>query len=263
MNKMYLGLAVLGSAAVIWGCGGKVEDDSGQTGTAKGMAAQTGQATGAGAIASGTVTETMNSGGYTYVLVDTGDKSVWVAAPEFSVEVGAVVTVPSGMPMPNYHSKTLDRTFDMVYFAESVQVQGQEGSAGASGGMQMPPGHPQMGTGTSAPPADVDLSGIEKAPGGMTVAEVYAQRNDLTGKEVTVRGKVVKSLSGIMGRNWIHIQDGTGAAGENDLTVTTAKPVEVGDLVLVKGVAAVDKDFGAGYFYPVILEEATVTVESE
>jgi hypothetical protein len=111
--------------------------------------------------------------------------------------------------------------------------------------------------------APVDLSGIAKADGGKTVAEVFAGKDALAGKPVTVRGKVVKSNSGIMGKNWIHVRDGSGSDGTNDLTVTTttAQP-NVGDTVLVTGPVSLNKDFGMGYQYDVIVEDAQVTVET-
>jgi len=62
-----------------------------------------------------------------------------------------------------------------------------------------------------------------------------------------------------MGKNFVHIQDGTGSAGTNDLTITTQDVVRVGDQVVATGVVTVARDFGAGYSYPLILEEASVT----
>jgi hypothetical protein len=100
-----------------------------------------------------------------------------------------------------------------------------------------------------------------KAKNGKTVAEVYAAREDLAGKPVLVRGRVVKFFPKIMGKNWVHLQDGSGSEGTNDLTVTTDTMVKVGDLVLVSGMVSVDRDFGHGYSYTVILEDAEVTVE--
>jgi len=95
---------------------------------------------------------------------------------------------------------------------------------------------------------------------GRTVAELYTQKSELSGKTVALRGKVVKYSAGIMGRNWIHLQDGSGdaTAGTHDLTVTSNDTAAVGDTVLVQGTVTVDKDFGAGYFYAVIVEEASV-----
>jgi hypothetical protein len=111
--------------------------------------------------------------------------------------------------------------------------------------------------------ATVDVSGVAQAEGGKTVAEVFAEKDALAGKPVTLRGKVVKSNVGIMGKNWIHVRDGSGSDGSNDLTVTTttAQP-NVGDTVLITGPLVLNKDFGMGYQYDVIVEDAQVTIET-
>jgi hypothetical protein len=116
------------------------------------------------------------------------------------------------------------------------------------------------------PSAEVDLGGIVKADGGKTVAELFAEKDTLAGQKVTVRGKVVKTNSGIMGKDWVHVRDGSGAEGTNDLTVTSnagaAALPNVGDLILVTGTVALNKDFGMGYQYPVIVEDAEVKAEA-
>jgi len=124
----------------------------------------------------------------------------------------------------------------------------------------MPPGeaHPAP----VAPMADVDLAGIAKADGGKTVAEVFAEKDALAGQPVTFRGKVVKTNPDIMGKNWLHVRDGSGEEGTNDLTITTAGTMPaVGDTVLVTGTVTLNKDFGMGYAYDVLIEDAEVTVE--
>jgi hypothetical protein len=207
----------------------------------------------------GTVIETANATGYTYVHFDTGEQKVWAAAPEFAVEVGETVTISGPMPMHNHYSRTLDRTFELVYFVARVEVEGAEGRPA-----EPPSGKPswmQGGRGAAAKPVEVDLSGIEKAAEGKTVAELYAGKADLAGKEIVVRGRVVKSTSGIMGKNWLHVRDGTGAPGSDDLTVTTDATVETGSKVLVRGRLTADRDFGAGYKYEIIVENAEITVE--
>jgi len=201
----------------------------------------------------GTVVETMNSGGYTYILVDTGSEKVWAAAPEFAVKVGDDVVVPNGMVMQNHTSKTLDRTFETILFVDAVQVGGAVASLPE--GAAVPEDH----TKPTVTVEDVDLSGVAKAK--QTVAEIFAQKDALAGKEVAVRGKVVKFSQQIMQTNWIHLQDGTGAEGTNDLVVTTDAVVAKGDTILVKGVVTANKDFGFGYKYDVIIEGAQVTVE--
>lgn len=102
---------------------------------------------------------------------------------------------------------------------------------------------------------------IAKAKGGYTVEELFAKKDTLKGKKVAVRGKVAKISEGIMGRTWIHLQDGSGKQGTNDITVTTNQSASVGDVVLITGNLITDKDFGAGYKYAVMIEDATVKVE--
>lgn len=206
----------------------------------------------------GNVAETINTGGYTYVQVDTGSEKIWAAAPEFEVNVGDEVSVPKGMPMKDYYSKTLDRTFDVVYFVANISIAGA-GQATA----QLPEGHPGS-THKNIPVSaskNIDFSGIKKPGGGKTIAEIYDEKDKLAGKEVTLRARVVKYNPNIMGKNWIHLQDGTGTEDTHDLTVNTATNVEVGDTVLVSGVLVIDRDFGYGYQYDVIIEDARVTIE--
>jgi hypothetical protein len=123
----------------------------------------------------------------------------------------------------------------------------------------LPANHPSLAGKTA--PAKVDFTGLKPAKGGKTVAEVYAASAKLAGKAVTIRGKVVKYHANIMGRNWLHIQDGTGSAGSNDLLITSNDRAKLGDTVLITGKVAINKDFGAGYKYNVMVEGAKVKVE--
>jgi hypothetical protein len=205
----------------------------------------------------GTVVETMNAGGYTYVRVDTGDEQIWAAAPEFRVAVGDHVVVPTELPMRDHYSKTLDRTFDLVYYAGAIRVMGSEQGVQEPGKIVNP-----HATGIrSAPAVEPDVSGIERPEGGRTIEELFAEKDELAGTEVLVRGKVVKFSSGIMGKNWVHLRDGTGLADSNDLTVTTDVRAKVNDTVLVRGTLTTGRDFGFGYQYDIIIEDAEVTVE--
>jgi hypothetical protein len=215
---------------------------------------------------SGKVVETMNAGGYTYVQVDNGSEKIWAAAPQFEAKVGEKVSVPEGMPMKDYESKTLNRKFDVVFFVGAITKGDPPAQMAAAGGTmtaesaQLPEGaHPKLDPAQAAKDSKVSFTGIKKAD--KTVGDVYAGQNSLGGKEVAVRGKVVKFSPQIMGKNWIHVQDGTGQAGGNDLTVTTADTVKVGDTVLVTGKITLKKDFGMGYKYDLIIEDGKVKVE--
>lgn len=209
-------------------------------------------------LATGKVLETMNAAEYTYVHVDTGNSKIWAAAPMFKVKVGDKVIVPQGAPMKDYHSKTLNRTFDLVYFVSNIILGGSDLVSA------QPSGKPAATSGSRtkvSAPADMDFSGIQKPQGGKTVAELYAEKESLAGKEVIMRGKVIKFTPQVMGKNWIHLQDGTGEDGSNDLTITTNTTAKAGDTVLVSGVVSTKKDFGFGYKYDVIIEDAAIKVE--
>ena len=205
----------------------------------------------------GPVLETMNAANYTYVRVKTDRGDIWAASGEFKVAVGDRVTLALEMPMENFHSQTLNRDFPVIYFTTRI---GREGEALPSAVPAMMSAHGQAGGAMPAATAAQVTEPIQPAPGGTTVAKVWADRKSLAGKTVTVRGKVVKFNGGIMGRNWIHIQDGSGAAadGTNDLLVTSDAAAKVGDVVTVTGTVAVDKDFTAGYAYAVMIENAKI-----
>lgn len=208
---------------------------------------------GSPAATTGTVVTTMDAGSYTYVEIESNGAKSWAAGPATAVKVGDKVTLGPGSPMSNFHSKSLDKTFDSILFTGSIAVEGAENAAGAHG----TGGAPAAAADATAP-AKGD---IVKAEGGYTVEEIFAKKDELSGKTVNVRGKVVKASGFIMNANWYHIQDGTGAEGTNDLVVTSQDSVEAGATVLVKGALSTDKDFGSGYKFALIMEEAALVAE--
>lgn len=211
---------------------------------------------------SGSVIETMNALGYTYVLVETDTEQIWAATPQFTVSVGDLVVVPDGMAMHNYYSQTLDRQFDIVYFVESIlNASAATAATGSAPQAGMPAGHPPIsGMGNATAPATID---IDKLEGGMSIEEIYASRSDLSGQEISLRGQVVRFSPQIMGTNWIHLQDGSGRpeVGNHDLTVTSDSQLKIGDIVVASGKLTVNKDFGHGYVYDLIMENAVISTE--
>jgi hypothetical protein len=202
----------------------------------------------------GPVLETMDASSYTYLRVKTDTGEVWAATSQTKLAVGDRVVVPLEVPMQNFHSDTLKRDFPLIYFASQVRREGDPAPP------PMAVGHAPMGAPPSREDAAAQSAPIAPPAGGLSVAKVWADRKALAGKTVTVRGKVVKFNGGILDRNWLHIQDGSGKAGDgtNDLTVTTSAMAKVGDVVTVTGTVAVDQDFTAGYAYKVMLEKATI-----
>jgi len=200
---------------------------------------------------SGKVLERLEASPYCYLRLKTAKGEVWAAVPEAKVEKGTEVTVVAPMLMSNFESKTLKRTFAEVYFGTL---------ATAAAAAAAPAGNPHAGMPSTAAP--VEVGKVEKATGAdaRTVSEVWAQKASLKGKSVTIRGKVVKYSAGVMGKNWLHLQDGSGDAkqGTNDITVTSLDEAAKGDTVTIKGTLRADKDFGSGYTYALIVEEAKV-----
>jgi hypothetical protein len=253
------------------GCGDKNETaESTPAPSAEATPAQAPVKTADPAIWRGKVLETIDSGGYTYVHLDTGEEKIWAAGPSAEVTVGQEIIMDKGMAMPQFHAKSLDRTFDVIYFVGFIND-----AASAESGSTMPAGHPDIGSSANPQESDAGMTGggshnvvekvtvkdVAKASGGYTVAEIFTQSASLSGQTVKVRGQVVKFTPNIMGTNWVHIQDGTGSGPTADLTVTTSDVVAPGDLVVVEGPLTVNKDFGAGYKYDAIIEGASVTKE--
>ena len=209
----------------------------------------------------GKLLEKIDAPPYTYLKIKTASAETWAAVPKADVAVGQQVTVVDAMPMEKFESKTLKRTFDVVYFG-NVPGPGAAAAAGAPAGAEGGAGMAAQHAVAASGPSEVGDVKVAKATGAdaRTVAEVWAQRKALKDKPVTIRGKVVKFNPGIMGKNWLHLRDGSGTADkkDNDITITTADTVAVGDVVTAKGKVLVEKDFGAGYAYPVIIEEAKV-----
>lgn len=223
----------------------------------------------------GVILETMNSGGYTYVQLDTVKGKVWAAIPETKLNVGQTITLAPGMTMHAFLAKSLNRTFDAIVFSPGVQ-QAQETALdkGATTGFTQaleaeqkasPAGHnAAMGQSTGSAGAIVPSANItvHKATGenNYSVGECFEKGKELAGKTVRVRGKVMKISRMIMGKNWVHLQDGTGNPMKNqhDLVVTTAEETKEDEVITVRGVLKANRDFGAGYTYEVIVEDAAI-----
>ena len=198
----------------------------------------------------GTVTEIVEVPGYTYVQVDTVDGGVWVASPSVLVDEGDTVAFSTSMPMQNFYSKTLDREFPVLYFVDRFV----SGGAIAPIDREAAAAHGRMVENAAAKPVE----GIAKADSGHTVAEIYAGTDDLRGQTVRVRGQIVKFTPSVLGTNWVRIRDSSAA---NDLVIPTNEMYAVDDIVLAEGRIELNKDLGQGFVIPVVLEEATITIE--
>lgn len=221
----------------------------------------------------GEVIETIDAPPYTYLRLKTAGGETWAAVLKAPVKKGAQVAVENPMVMTDFQSKTLNRTFDKIVFGTLAgtppssgtvtPAQMTPGAAPAAGSTPMgaSPASPHAGMAAASPDKAAPVEKVAKAtgPDARTVAEAYAERAKLSGKDVVVRARVVKFLPSIMGKNWVHLEDGSGSAadGTNDLTANTKQTVKVGDIVVAKGVLRTDVDVGMGSKYKALLEDAT------
>lgn len=192
------------------------------------------------------ITEVIQASNYTYVHVTENGEEYWIAVNKQILEKGDVVYHLGGLEMPYFESKELERSFDKILFISELSFEPIEETR------QMVNGHdkplkPQI--------ERIDVV-IEKPDGGISIGELFSNKADYSGKKVIVSGQISRVNYSIMKKNWVHIQDGTGDDSNFDLTITTLASPKVGDTVTFQGIVALDKDFGMGYHYELIIEEA-------
>ncbi len=190
------------------------------------------------------VVDFTNVPNYTYIQVNENGNEFWIAGPQTKVEKGETIYYSNGMEMKNFHSNTLNKTFDVIYFVQDIVK--------APGELNLESAHQQVINSTR------EKISVEPLKGGKTVAQIFKDKDELAGKTVKIRGKVTKYNPNIMGRNWIHIQDGTESSDNFDLLITSEDKTAVGKVIVAEGKVAINKDFGAGYSYPVMIENAKI-----
>ncbi len=194
------------------------------------------------------VEEVLQATSYTYLRVKEGNTEHWLAINKRKIYPGVAVYYKPELEMKNFKSKELQRTFKSIYFVSEINDQPGLNASGTA--RNVPLGHTE-----SALKSGIS---VEQPKDGVSIARLSANRASYEGKIIKVRGQVTKYNPGIMGRNWVHIQDGTKDAHTFDLTVTTKDAVRMGQIVTFKGKIVLNKDFGAGYKYGIIMEEAVL-----
>lgn len=194
------------------------------------------------------VTEIIQTSSYTYLKFQEEGDAYWAAITRNEDIVdGGTYYFDNWMEMKDFKSTELDRTFESVYFIQDIS----DKPFPAAGMVKEQPGGSNV-------VGDQEIELIEPAEDGVAIKDVFANKADYAGKTIKVRGEVVKFTPEVMKKNWIHIQDGTRHGKDFDLTVTTTGTCALGDVVTVEGKLILDQDFGSGYVYDVILEEAVI-----
>ena len=188
--------------------------------------------------------EVIQSSNYTYVRVSEDSKETWIAISRREVATGKSYYYEPSIEMTDFVSKELKRTFKSILFVDKFSDQPITNAKAA-------PANSSKG---NQPAVAKEGIKVEPAEGGISIAELYAKKDSYAGKTVKIRGEVVKFNAEIMGKNWVHLQDGTNSNGSFDIAITTGDVTKVGDVVTFEGSVTLKKDFGAGYFYEVIIE---------
>ncbi len=243
----------------------------------KESASMQGSAMAVGGSHSGTVIEVLDADPYTYANIKTKNGNIWVAVPRADIKKDMEINFNENMRVVDFESKTLGKTFDVLVFANELQSDKpikkikpehpHENKEHSHDKIETPVAVPAATAAIAKATESTDSNKSEDvvakkitstAKGITTIAEVYAKKADLNGTIIKVVGKVTKVSEAIMGKNWVHIQDGTGAEGSNDLLFTSPAGIAaVGDKVTAEGKVAIDQDLGYGYFYSVIIQEST------
>lgn len=193
----------------------------------------------------GEVVESRDVQGYTYLRIKTASGETWAAVPTSVVKLGSQVGIANPVTMQNFESKTLNKRFDKIVFGQIVDPLAKPAAPASA-----------------APASASAITKVTKAvgPDAKTVAEVVTGKAGLKDKTVLVHGQVVKASTGILGKNWLHLRDGSGsaAAGTHDVLVTTLDNAAVGDIVNARGKVRTDVDLGSGYAYAVLIEDASL-----
>ena len=212
-------------------------------------------------IHKGVVQEVLNVKGYSYVRLLEDGQDVWLAAPTTNIEKGGTYYYGKTMEMKNFSSKELNKTFETLYFIEKISTSEADVKSPLTTNphdSSMVPN--QVATPDNSPKPVIDKKEVNVTTEENTIslAELFKNKDTYNNTVVRVRGEVTKYNPAIMKINWLHVQDGTEFNGEFDLTVTTSSEVQVGDVVTLEGKVTLNKDFGAGYTYNIIIENATV-----
>ncbi|NOR87541.1 MAG: hypothetical protein GQ527_08035 [Bacteroidales bacterium] len=190
--------------------------------------------------------EVIQSGTYTYVRLKENNKEFWAAISARPIEMGMNYYYKDAFEMKDFQSKSLDRVFESIWFINEFYSEKPVSTN------QKSPKHQEKKVANTQ-----DVS-VEKANGGYSLAEIFKGKDQLKNQQIIVKGQVVKINPNIMKTNWVHIQDGTSYNDIFDLTITLNEEIsfQLGDIITFEGKLILNKDFGAGYRYDYLLENA-------
>lgn len=208
-----------------------------------------------------TALEVLHVKDYSYIKVDEYGTEKWLAAPLTDVKIGNTYYYKGAMEMKNFESKELQKTFETLYFIEKLSDNPDNTSVHST----LPKKEveeiksqlPEVIEPVETQPTETKEVVIAKK-GELTIEELLKNSNKYQNKTITLKGKVTKFNPNILRTNWIKLQDGTSFEGVSDITITSAAETQIDQIITIKGIVALNKDLGHGYFYKVIIENAEI-----
>lgn len=193
------------------------------------------------------VDEVLPATKYVYVHVSEGVEKYWVATALAEIVVGETYFFRGGLLKTNFESKEYNRMFEQIYLVSQFVPAKHGGSTSNAFEVQTPTSNQKKNDPVKA------SKKIEKAEGSMSIAELVNDPQKYEGQTVQLSGECVKINPQIMGRNWIHLKDGS--KDDYDLVITSDIFVREGTIINIKAKVVLNKDYGAGYKYDLILED--------
>lgn len=196
------------------------------------------------------VQEILPTSKYVYLKVTEGVEQFWIATRKQDVQLGGRYFYRDGLLKTNFESKEYNRVFERIYLVSKLVPEQHGGNNLPSA----PKNYVEKQPGSATPASSSASSG--SSAGSISIADLLRDPSQYEGKEVQISGTCTKINPNIMNRNWIHVKDGT--RDDFDLVITTTAHVHEGEAVKMRARVTLNKDFGAGYRYDLILEDGVV-----
>jgi hypothetical protein len=190
------------------------------------------------------VLEILPTDKYVYLKVIENEEEFWIATGKKEVEIGATYFYKNGILKTNFESKEYNRVFDKVVLVSNIVPANHGGSMNG-----------EITKKTGASNENIQVKPLE-VEGSIKISDIIDNPAKYDGKEVQLSGTCTKLNPNIMGRNWIHLKDGS--KDDYDLVITSDVAVPEGHVVTMMGTVELDKDFGAGYMYDIIIENGKI-----
>ena len=200
-------------------------------------------------IRSGQVLMGKHAGKYTMILVEEMGEQYWIAANFIDIAPGDQIEFIGGILMRDFHSAAMNHTFPEILLVTNIRIAEQ---VDVPGDVEMPQTAPE--------PREVAIptEPVAQQAGQVSVADLFATRDDLAGKTISLTARVIRVSANIQGKNWIALADGTGIEPDNQVMVVTSETAMLGDTVTATGILRSDHTVGMGHSFKVLLEDAVL-----